>query len=51
MFAAHTQVLLDLLGDFGDDWDDFGQLWRLLYWGFFDRGKGSHVFSVSLNCY
>ena len=26
VLAAHAQVLLDLLGDFGDGWDDSGQL-------------------------
>ena len=48
VLAAHAEVLLNLLGNFGDDWNDFGQLGRLFYWSFFDRGKGSHVFSVSL---
>ena len=52
VLAAHAEVLLDLLGDFGDGWDDGGQLGCGLYGSFFDRGKGSHVsFSLSLNCY
>jgi len=45
VLAAHAQVLLDLLGDFGDSWDDGGQL-GCLYLGFFDHGERSHVFAV-----
>jgi hypothetical protein len=41
VLAAHAQVLLDLLGDFGDGWNDGGEL-RRFYWGFFDGGEGSH---------
>jgi hypothetical protein len=50
VLAAHAEVLLDLLGDLGDGWDNFGQPGRGLYWGFFhfhsafDCPKGSHVF-------
>ena len=47
VLAAHAEVLLDLLGDFGDGGDDCGQPGCGLYWGFFDRAKGSHVFLVS----
>jgi hypothetical protein len=43
VLAAHAEVLLDLLGDFGDGWDNSGQL-GCFYWGFFDRGERSHVF-------
>ena len=46
VFAAHAEVLLDLLGDFGDDRNDSGELRCGLYsphWGFLDGGKGSHV--------
>jgi hypothetical protein len=45
VLATHAEVLLDLLGDFGDGWDDSGQL-GCLYRGFFDRGERSHVFDV-----
>jgi hypothetical protein len=51
VLAAHAEVLLDLLGDFGDGWDDGGQLGCGSYGGFFNGGKGSHVFSVSSNFY
>jgi hypothetical protein len=51
VLAAHAEVLLDLLGDFGDGWDYGGQLGRGLCGSFFDRGQGSHVFSVVLNFY
>jgi hypothetical protein len=50
VLAAHAEVLLDLLGDFGDGWDDGGQLGCGLYRGFFDGGNWSHVFSVSFYC-
>jgi hypothetical protein len=55
MLAAHPEVLLDLLGDFGDGWNDGGEFGRF-YRGFFDGGDGSHnliavlVFQVVLNC-
>src|SRR5271170_3893154 len=55
VLAAHAEVLLDLLGDFGDGWNDDGEF-RRLYRGFFDGGEGSHnliavlVFRVLLNC-
>lgn len=51
VFAAHAKILLDLLGHFGDGWHYGGQLWCGFYGSFFDGGKGSHVFSVSLNYY
>ena len=49
VLAAHAEVLLDLLGDFGDGWNDNGQPGCGLYRGFFDGAffhgaKGSHVF-------
>lgn len=55
VFAAHAEVLLDLLGDFGDGRNDGGEFGRF-YRGFFDGGDGSHnliavlVFQVVLNC-
>jgi len=48
VLATHAEILLDLLGDFGDGWDD-GRKLGCLYRGFFDRAKRSHVFSLSLN--
>ena len=48
MLTAHAEILLDLLGDFGDGRDHVGELWGGLYRGFFDSGDWSHVFSVSL---
>ena len=36
VLAAHAEVLLDLLGDFGDGRDDLGELRGGLYWSFFD---------------
>src|ERR1700721_4161184 len=36
VLAAHAEVLFDLLGDFGDGWDDSGQLRCGLYRGFFN---------------
>jgi len=51
VFAAHAEILLDLLGNFGDDGDDDGELWRGFYGRFFDGAKRSHgFFSVSLYC-
>ena len=47
VLAAHAEVLLDLLGDFGDGRDDSGQLGSGLYRGFFDGAEGSHRFSLS----
>jgi len=47
VLAAHAQVLLDLLGDFGDGWNDGGEFGSL-YRGFFDGAKGSHRLSLSL---
>src|SRR5205085_2084338 len=44
VLAAHAEVLLELVGDFGDGWDDCSQLGSGLYGGCFDRAKGSHVF-------
>ena len=32
VLAAHAEVLLDLLADFGDGWDDSGQLGCGGYW-------------------
>src|SRR5258705_903843 len=51
VLAAHAEVLLDFLGDFGDGWHCSGQLGCGLYWSFFYRGNGSHVFLGVLNCY
>jgi hypothetical protein len=51
VLAAHAEVLLDFLGDFGDGWDHSGQLGCGFYWSFFDRANGSHVFSVSSDCF
>jgi hypothetical protein len=45
VLAAHAEVLLDLLGDLGDDRDDGGQLGCGLYRCCFDGGEWSHVFS------
>ena len=45
VLAAHAEVLLDLLGDFGDGWDygcEFGCFDR----GCFDGAEGSHIFAV-----
>jgi hypothetical protein len=55
VLAAHAEVLLDLLGDFGDDRDDGGQLGCGSYGGFFDgaffhSAKGSHVFGCPFYC-
>jgi hypothetical protein len=51
VLAAHAEVLLDLLGDFGDDRNDGGQLGCGLSGGFFDCGQGSHVlFRCPLYC-
>jgi hypothetical protein len=43
VLAAHAEVLFDLLGDFGDDRNDRGELRCGLCWGFFDAAQGSHV--------
>jgi hypothetical protein len=45
VLAAHAEVLLDLLGDFGDGRNDGGQL-GCFYRGFFNGGDGSHLFAV-----
>ena len=45
VLAAHAEVLLDLLGDFGDVWNDGGQL-GCFYRGFFNGSDGSHLFAV-----
>ena len=44
VLAAHAEVLLDLLGDFGYGRNYSGQLGRCLYGGFFDGAQGSHFF-------
>ena len=44
MLTAHAEVLLDLLGDFGDGRDYSGQLGCGLYRSFFDAGNGGHFF-------
>jgi len=55
VLAAHAEVLLDLLGNFGDGWNNGGEFGRF-YRGFFDGGDGSHnlvavlVFRVFLIC-
>jgi hypothetical protein len=55
VLAAHAEVLLDLLGDFGDGWNCGGEIGRFDR-GFFDGGEGTHnliavlVFRVLLNC-
>jgi hypothetical protein len=43
VLAAHAEVLLDLLGDLGDDGDYGGQPGCCLYWCF-DGGEWSHNF-------
>jgi hypothetical protein len=42
VLAAHAEVLLDLLGDFGDDRDDGGQLGCGFYRGCFNGAEWSH---------
>jgi hypothetical protein len=49
VLAAHAEVLLDLLGDFGDDRDDGGQLGCGFYRGCFDGAERRHIYSLSLN--
>jgi hypothetical protein len=49
VLAAHAEVLLDLLGDFGDDWDDGRQLGCGFYRGCFDGAERRHIYSLSLN--
>lgn len=44
VLTAHAEVLLDLLGDFGDGRDYSGQLGCGLYRSFFDAGNGGHFF-------
>src|ERR1700733_10115550 len=43
VLAPHAEVLLDLLGDFGYDGNDSGELGCGLCWGFFDGAQGGHV--------
>src|ERR1700722_8913766 len=49
VLTPHAKILFDFLRNFGDGWDNRGQLRCGSYWGFFDRAKRSHIFSVSLN--
>ena len=42
IFAAHAQILLDLLGHFGDCWNNCGQLGRFDR-GCFDGAERSHI--------
>ncbi len=44
VLATHAQVLLDLLGDFGDGGDDRSELGSCFYRSFFDGAEGSHNF-------
>jgi len=47
VLAPHAEVLLNFLGDFGDDGNDGRKLWRGFDWGFFNRAEGTHDFSFS----